>query len=245
MSVQKIARALARMGGGAVLAQASNGRGFAVYPNGDRRRRPLARLGASEVRELAASGALQPIEAGGFALSEAGRARVRREQAQPGEAFAAQHAVLVDRPVAGADGALRTVRGAERHGVLRRLAALRGPAGEPWLSPVEMGAAATLRADWERGEIGLMRGSDWSDAPIGGSARDGGAQEAALAARCDAHRRLAEKLEALAPPLRRVVERALLKEEGIEALERAEGLPARSGKLALKLGLAQLAQLRR
>jgi len=49
-------------------------------------------------------------------------------------------------------------------------------------------------------------------------------------------------LEALAQPLRRVVERACLHEDGLEALERAEGWPARSGKLALKLGLAQLAR---
>jgi Domain of unknown function (DUF6456) len=32
-----------------------------------------------------------------------------------------------------------------------------------------------------------------------------------------------------------------LHEEGLEALERSEGWPARSGKIALKLGLAQLA----
>ena len=48
-------------------------------------------------------------------------------------------------------------------------------------------------------------------------------------------------MEALAAPLRRVVERVCLHEEGLEALERAQGWPARSGKLALKLGLAQLA----
>jgi hypothetical protein len=45
----------------------------------------------------------------------------------------------------------------------------------------------------------------------------------------------------LAVPLRRVVERVCLREEGLEALERGEGWPARSGKIALKLALAQLA----
>jgi hypothetical protein len=38
-----------------------------------------------------------------------------------------------------------------------------------------------------------------------------------------------------------VVERVCLCEEGLDALERSEGWPARSGKIALKLGLAQLA----
>ncbi len=54
-------------------------------------------------------------------------------------------------------------------------------------------------------------------------------------------RRVEDALARLAAPLRRTVERVCLHEEGIEALERAEGWPARSGKLALKLGLAQLA----
>ncbi len=37
---------------------------------------------------------------------------------------------------------------------------------------------------------------------------------------------------------------AVLHEEGLEAIERAENWPPRSGKIALKLGLAQLAQQR-
>lgn len=62
-----------------------------------------------------------------------------------------------------------------------------------------------------------------------------------MAAHCDARQRVSEALESLAPSLRRVVERVCLREEGLEALERAEAWPARSGKLALKLALAQLA----
>jgi hypothetical protein len=79
-------------------------------------------------------------------------------------------------------------------------------------------------------------------APMGSTARGpGNAQEAAMARRCDARRRVAQAMARLAAPLRRVVERVCLREDGLEALERAEGWPARSGKLALKLGLAQLA----
>lgn len=53
-----------------------------------------------------------------------------------------------------------------------------------------------------------------------------------------------EALSKLAPTLRRVVEQAVLHEQGLEAIERAENWPPRSGKIALKLGLAQLAQQR-
>ncbi|MBS0384677.1 MAG: hypothetical protein JSS00_04935, partial [Proteobacteria bacterium] len=48
-------------------------------------------------------------------------------------------------------------------------------------------------------------------------------------------------LDSLAPPLRRVVEAVCLAEEGLEAVERMQAWPARSGKLALKMALAQLA----
>jgi hypothetical protein len=88
----------------------------------------------------------------------------------------------------------------------------------------------------------LIGGSDWSAPPRGASARGPGhAREAMLAAHCDARQRASDALNALAAPLRRVVERVCLQEEGLERLERQEGWPARSGKIALKLGLAQLA----
>ena len=64
-----------------------------------------------------------------------------------------------------------------------------------------------------------------------------------LAARCDARRRVSDALAKLAGPLRSVVERVVLREEGLEALERAEAWPTRSGKIALKLALAQLAEV--
>ena len=63
-----------------------------------------------------------------------------------------------------------------------------------------------------------------------------------MALHCDARRRLGEALGALAPQLRCVVERVCLHDEGLEAVERGEGWPVRSGKLALKLALAQLAR---
>jgi DNA-directed RNA polymerase specialized sigma24 family protein len=125
---------------------------------------------------------------------------------------------------------------------MRRLANLRDVNGAAWLSQAELAAANRLRADWAQSEIGALRGSDWMAAPMGSTLRGpGNAQEAAMARRCDARRRVADALTQLAPPLRRVVERIVLYEHGLEALERAEGWPVRSGKLALKLGLAQLA----
>lgn len=242
MSERRIGRALARLAeGDAVLRLDGAGPDYGVFTMHDRRRRALLRVRANEVRALEADGALAPFEDGAFVLSEAGLARVAREAAAPGEAFVAQHHAVIARDVIDEDGAFRKARGVDAEVTMRRLAALRGPKGEPWLSQTELLAASKLRADWSVGEVGLVRGSDWMAAPMGTTRGPGNAQEAAMARRCDARRRLADALAKLAKPLRRVVERVCLYEEGLEALERSEGWPARSAKLALKLGLAQLA----
>lgn len=238
-------RALLRLAGpDVVLAPDRDGRGFGVFPKRDRRRRPVARLSAAEVRQLTGQGLLAPLpDQGWFVLSDAGRARARRREAAPEEAFLAQHGPIEARSVIDPDGATRSVRAVDPNPGLRRLAALRDANGAPWLAPEELSAAARLCRDWEAGEAGLVRGSDWTAPPRGSAARAGGnAAEIAAGASCDARRRVAAALERLAPPLRRTVERVCLREEGIEALERGEGWPARSGKIALKLALAQLAR---
>lgn len=241
MSERSVVRALERLAArNGVLAPERGGASFGVIANGDRRRRPLIRLTAAEVRDLASEGALSAAGDGGYVLTDAGRARVARERAAPMEAFAAQHRPILDRPVIDAEGDVRLARGHDADQLLRRLAVLRDGAGRAWLTPVELAAAARLRGDWERGEIGLVRGSDWSAAPKSSGPR-GACADAAMAARCDTRRSVSDALGRLAPPLRAVLERVVLREEGIEALERAEKWPTRSGKLALKLALAQLA----
>lgn len=244
MSVRGAERALARLATpGSRLAREREGAGYGVFPAGDRRRRPVVRLTLDDVRVLQASGLIEATESDAFALSAAGRARLVRDAAAGGEGYLAQHAPLETRVVIDADGDERAVRGVVRSVVLRKLSALRDANGAPWLNAAEIKAAETLRGDWEAAQAGLTRGSDWSAPPIGGSARGvSNAQERAMAVRCDARRRMADALETLAPPLRRVVERVCLHEDGLEALERSEGWPARSGKIALKMGLAQLAR---
>jgi hypothetical protein len=198
-------------------------------------------LSAEEARALEASGALAR-EGAGYAIIKAGCALVARETASPGEAFMAQHRPIIDRAVIGTDGRTRVVRGHDADAILRRLAALRDGNGAAWLDSAEIAAAARLRRDWEMGERGLVRGSDWSAPPNGAGPRGlSNRAEGAAGAYCDARQRVSEALARLAVPLRRVVERVGLREEGLEALERGEGWPARSGKIALKLALAQLA----
>jgi hypothetical protein len=244
MSARSVQRALERLvSSNGVLAPARDGASYCVHPGGDRRRIGLVRMSADEVRALEAEGAIVAANGGGFVVSDAGRARLRRARAAPGEAFVAQHRAITDRVVMDGDGRTKMTRGHDANEVLRRLAALRDSDGKPWLAADELAAASRVREDWERSELGLMRGSDWAAPPNASTARGASsAQEAAMAARCDARRRVGEALDRLAPPLRRVVERVCLREQGLEALERSEGWPARSGKLALKLALSQLAE---
>ncbi len=243
MSERRIVRALARLAkGDAALRPTSGRRGFGVFAGRDRRCRALLRLSAAEVRELESQGVIELSHEDCYVLNAAGLARVAREAAAPGEAYIAQHEALVSRDVINDAGDVRTVRGLDPEVVMRKLAALRGPNGAAWLSETELAAAGKLRADWVAGEIGLVRGADWAGSPIGSAPRNGSnAQEVMMARRCDARRRVADGLARLATPLRRVVEHVCLREEGLELLERNEGWPARSGKLALKFGLAQLA----
>jgi Domain of unknown function (DUF6456) len=240
---QRLARCLARLAApAALLAPDRVGTGYGVYAGGDRRRRPMARLEAEQVKRLAAAGTIARAAKDEFVLSAAGRRQLKRLKAAPSESFAAQHGELVARAFVGADGGLGAARGYELDGAIRRLGALRNAEGAPWLSCAELASAQRLRADWLRGQIGVSRGVDWSAPPIGSAPRGpGSAQEAALAAGCDARRRAADALASLAAPLRRVVERVCLYEIGLEAFERGERWPARSAKAALKQALAQLA----
>jgi hypothetical protein len=237
-----VQRALARLvASRSRLVRARAGDGYAVYPNGDLRRRPLGRISAAEVRLLESDGVLRADD-GAFVLTDAGRALLRREAAAPDEVYAAQHRAITNRAIIDRDGEVGRARGHDPSGVQRRLEAMKDSEGAPLLSAVELAAANALMADWNASQAGLVRGSDWAAPPLGSARGLSNAQERALAARCDAGRRLGEALDMLASPLRRTVESICLREDGLETLERAEHWPARSGKLALKLGLAQLAQ---
>jgi hypothetical protein len=244
---EQVERALARLElTGSILAPEKSGRGFGVFARGDRRRRPTARLTASQVRALESAGAIvAACDANCFVLSRAGVSRVARTAAAPTDAYLAQHRPVVSRTVMDASGVERSARGHEPDDTVRKLSAIRDPSGASWFSSDELAAATRLRADWERGQVGLVKGSDFAAPPKGEIARGAGnAAEHLAGARCDARRRVAEALESLALPLRRVVETVCLSEQGLPAVERMQSWPPRSGKLALKLALAQLAAQR-
>lgn len=82
MSARNVARALARMAVSShLLAPERSGARYGLYPNADRRRRPIVRLTREEVNALHAEGAIEAAGEDAFVLSAAGRSRAQREQA--------------------------------------------------------------------------------------------------------------------------------------------------------------------
>ncbi len=234
-----VARLLRRLGEpGAVLERARDGGGFAIYPQGDRRRRPSARVSATLVAALASEGALRPDAAGAYRLGPAGIARAARADAEPGEAFRSQHDVLGakagrEAPPAG---------GRDPGGALTRLARLTDASGRAFFAAREIEAAGRFRVDWAAGQAGLMRGSDWAAPPRGRTPRGGAAVlERARAGALDARARCSAAVAALGPTLGALIESLCAADAGLEGVERAQGWPARSGKVALKLALSLLA----
>lgn len=235
-------RALALMAQDARAIMARLDDGYGVYPNGDRRRRPRLRLSLAQARLLEADGAVAEL-GDAFVLADAGAKRAAREAAPKEETFLAQHGDLAARAVMDAHGRAQAVRGFVQAGAVARLARVKDGDGRAWFEAAELAAAERLRLDWEAGQSGLVRTSDWSAPPRSGAGRGAGnSAEYAMSAGLDARRRVEDALAQLAPPLRRVVERVCFHEDGLEKLERMEGWPARSAKLALKFALAQLAQ---
>lgn len=240
LSILRRQRALARLGkSGALLAPERNGRAMGVFPKGDRRRKPTARLSREEVRTLLFEGAIAPA---GFAdtyrLSPAGAARVARDAAKR-EPWRDQHGKLVERFIMADDGVMRTVCGVPLDGPFGRLTHV---AGKSFFSRREIEAARRLYEDFESAQHGLIGGSDWSAPPRGSTARgSGGAQEHALISAIDARRRVEKALGGLPMSLAGAVRAACLEGSGFADLERARRWPTLSGKRVLKLGLDLLA----
>jgi hypothetical protein len=99
--------------------------------------------------------------------------RVRREAAERGEEFLAQHAPVVTRNIVDHDGDVRKVRGLETHAVLRRLSALQDQKGAlAERRGIRCGGAAAIGLGIEPGRIGARLGlgcttSEWRRAGPG------------------------------------------------------------------------------
>ena len=230
---ERAARAIDRLSRpGAWLDQA--GASYRVRVGGDRRRRPLMLLDEATFQALAAHPGLSPrSEGGGWRLARrVAPSRAAPEPGRPG-------AVEGERIVVGPDGRPAARRANLGSSALAWLAGRTDAQGRPWLASREAAAADRLQTDHERaGVIGRLTMS-WDAGPKGSGPRGRGAEPAEQARAVKA--RLALALEALAPRERAIVERVVLLQEPLQAVERHLGLPRRSSRIALKNGLTALA----
>jgi len=217
---------------------------FGVFPDADRRRRPLAKLDEGAVRRLVSDGAIAPLSGNDnvFELTDAGRARLRRAARDGADAFRAQHQDRAAAPIDEASPARGGVEINLTESPLAWLARRSGANGDKLLSVRELAAGERLRVDYHRAQFIGRLTSDWTAAPQSSGARGPGegalnVGESAVAARD----RIAAALSAVDDQLEGVLTAVCLEGRGLDDIERGFGWPRRSGKVVLKMALSRLA----
>tara|TARA_R110000744_G_scaffold273278_4_gene386371 strand:+ start:26099 stop:26824 length:726 start_codon:yes stop_codon:yes gene_type:complete len=215
---------------GTALKPCIGGGGYGVFPGGDRRRRPLARLDAAQLRQALARGLLSQ-SGDTFELDPCGRAAIERQR---GEGYAAPHRTMSACSVLGEDGRLHRVQRNTSEGALGRWA------GQ--LDPVECAAAERFCADHACSSLHQHTTRNWSLTATCRPQGWRGGPEAASLATIAAKDRVMDALAALGSGMDQLVMAVCIRGEGMAAVERRFGWAQRSGKTVLKLALQQLAR---
>lgn len=214
------------------LLQDGQGR-FGVFPGGDRRRRPLARISGEAFRQARASGLI--CEAGeGWALSGPGQAALDRAT-ETGIDHAAPKRDMAHRELRERNG-----RSAS-HAVNLAESPLHKWAGmlEAW----QIEAGERYRRDYLGSTLSAIGVSDWLRPPGGTSTSAGCGPDSAPIARLDARQRVLDARDALGAQMSRLADAVLVEEEGLASLERRFGWPARSGSGLVQIVLTRLGEI--
>lgn len=193
---------------------------------------------AAAVSAMVSEGLLARVR-GEVRRTGAGRSFLRRAlSAGDGDAFAAQHRLPVQRTVDVA-GSRTEVTANASESPLAWLATRKGRDGAPLIDAAQRKAGERLAADYERGHGRERTTQVWDASGVRGSAKTDRltASEAALSARM----RVEAALVAVGPGLAEILVAVCCEEIGLEAAEKRLALPARSGKVVLKLALDRLA----
>lgn len=207
--------------------------GYAVRLSPDRRRRPALVIDEPAFTELAREPGLRARQAGGWALRTA-------EGRCDGPAPGRPGFIAGERTVAEPDGRLSRRAANLGESPIAWLARRRDNCGRPLLSPAEAAAGERLRTDAEAASLGPSLTMRWDGVPGYGSGRGASFTPGERALRARARVRAA--LDAAGPGLAEILERICIHGSALDAAERGLGLPRRSGKTVLKLGLQRLAE---
>ncbi len=214
------------------LLQDGQGR-FGIYPGGDRRRRPVARISGEAFRQARASGLI--CEAGeGWSLSEPGQAALDRTMAG-GVDHAAPKRVMARRELGERNGRSTT------HAVNLAESPLHKWTGvlEAW----QIEAGERYRRDYLGSTLSAIGVSDWLRPPGSTPSPASCGPDRAPIARLDARQRVLDARNALGNQMSRLADAVLVEEEGLASLERRFGWPARSGAGLVRIVLTRLAEI--
>ncbi|MCZ8188106.1 MAG: DUF6456 domain-containing protein [Beijerinckiaceae bacterium] len=227
---RETARLLERLAEPGMRVEAQRGR---LVFRDERRRVSLAsRFPASLLEPLLGAGAIRALPGGAHVITPEGRARLKREA---GGEVASQHREIVFRPEPELAGQVVAVN--LREDPLQMLRRQRHVAH--LVGPAEIEAGLRLRADLRlAGTIPTIT-MDWTRPAVDGSAGEGLALgEQVVAAR----QRVDRALRAVGPDFSGILVDICGFGKGVEALEREQALPVRSGKIALAFALRVLAR---
>lgn len=208
---------------------------------------------AAVVTALLDADLLRPLADGRFGLSPAGTARARRTKAARGgpgravpadqtgaqQAFQAQHQIRETGTEEVPEGRAQVAvnRGESPLGWLRRR---RNGRGEAYLDEAQVKAGERLRNDFEIAGLSPKVTASWSGIPADKGRRqptETDPTEVQVAAR----QRFHKAVDALGPDLADIAVRVCCWLEGLEAVEKRQGWPVRSGKVVLAIALDRLA----
>jgi hypothetical protein len=238
------------MDGDAILDRMA--KGAVLKRDGDGVCRLGRRLVSGELlAELLAAELLRPLAGGRFDLSPEGTARVRRTRLRKvratgggeDDAFRAQHQLRALR-LRGAGQGHGRVSVNLTESPLGWLRNRRDTRGRTYLDDRHVEAGERLRTDFELAALPPRVTARW-----GGQPADRGRRAQAETPMTDrqvaARQRFHKAADALPGELRDVTVRVCCFHEGLEAIEKSQGWPVRSGKLVLRIALEQLADFYR
>jgi len=246
-------RVLPRLGDArAVLALVPGTKKFGIFSARNKWQRPVLQITEEFVKAFDAQELLLPLasdhpgalagEAPRYALSDVGRAYLRRAQAAH-DPFGGQHRLMAGRSIEGEGRTRRVVQVNTAETPLGWLRNRKDTDGKALLTEAEYEAGERLREDFTKAGLTARVTADWSLAPGTAPKRGGGRAgqlemtDMAIAAK----QRFFKALEATGPGLSDVLIEVCCQLNGLEETERGLGWPKRSAKLVLKIALQRLA----
>ncbi len=208
-----------------------------VFPNGDRRKRPVFWLTDKEVRWLISEDALKRT-AKGYIVTPSLARRIRLGK----DGALGQHQNCQEQDIYIPEGVIRKANVNTRANALERLARKKDRQGRLVLNAAEVEAGRRLAKDYALAGLRHVSTQNYMSAGADGGDRHG-QQEDKILRSLTARTRLKAANSAMGEGLDKAVMAVCCHDESLESIERSERWVKSSGLTILKLGLSRLVKL--